>query len=92
MDTVEGELRGKSKRLAQQAYLPHIRQKSEIFATFSPGRRLWRAAIGLFRILTIGGFFDTLKTPTDNDSRGLFIRIFPSGKGSPDGSRPVPVL
>ena len=34
-----GELRSKSKYLAQQAF-PHIRQKSEIFATFSPGRRL----------------------------------------------------
>ena len=56
-----GELRSKSKSLAQQAFLPLIRQKSKIFATFSPKRRLWRASNKLLAFWRLAAFLTRWK-------------------------------
>ena len=55
-----GELRSKSKSLAQQAFLPHP-SKIKDFCHLLPKEKALTCVKQIACILTVGGFFDTLK-------------------------------
>jgi len=92
VDTVESELRSKSKCLAKQGFT-RIRQKSEIFATFSQ-EKAFASVLHIFLILTVGGFIDTLKAAATAAFHIHHTRIIPQlyyRRAREDMQHPLPL-
>ena len=64
IDTVEGELRCKSICLAQQVFCAIPQSKIKDFCQLPLHKGAFLCRFYMFCILTVGGFFDTLKAPS----------------------------
>jgi len=66
-------LRSKSKRLAEQAILYPHPSKIKDFCHLPPGEGFIVIPFAKSSVLTIGGFFDTLKSPSPDGDGDCFI-------------------